>query len=276
MKGSTSSSLFLVRCPGGTESRRFVLRVLDNRAWLAQEPDLADHEAAALEEARRAGLRAPRLVAYASDEVGFGAPVVLMTFLEGRIELRPADMRAWLDGLARELASIHRRPAPAFPWRYRTWTDPAALAPPAWTAIPHTWERAIELVLGAEPDAPPVFLHRDYHSTNVLWHGDAVSGVVDWINACQGPAGVDVAHCRTNLALMHGPDVAERFLAAYLEVAEGFAYDPYWDLDSLLGMGLPQPAFYSPWGTFGLGPIPPEVLRRRADAHLTRVMAPPA
>jgi hypothetical protein len=52
-----------VQCSRSTIPQRFVLRVLDNHEWLAEEPDLAAHEAAALEEAQKAGLRAPSLVA---------------------------------------------------------------------------------------------------------------------------------------------------------------------------------------------------------------------
>ena len=273
MKGSTSSSVFLVECARDTTLQRFVLRVLDNREWLADEPDLAAHEAAALAEAQRAGLLAPRLVAYASDEVGFGAPVVLMSFIEGEIELRPASFQQWLGDLAGQLAAIHRHAADAFPWRFRSWVNRANLAPPEWRTIPRVWERAIDLLLGAEPDSRPVFIHRDYHPTNVLWRAGAMSGVVDWINACRGPAGVDVAHCRTNLAQMYGPDTADQFLDAYLKVADGFDYDPYWDVDSVLDMCLPEPTFYEPWQQFGLSIIAPGELERRIETYLERVMA---
>ena len=279
MQGSTSSSLFLIENPRGAAPQRYVLRVLDNREWLAEEPDLASHEAAALDEAQRAGLPAPRLVAHTSDDVGFGAPVVLMTFVEGRIELRPPDFQDWLHGLAGQLAEIHRHPADGFPWRYRSWVNRAALAPPPWSTAPHVWERAIELWLNvgqvgnlSYAEVRTVFIHRDYHPTNVLWRGGAVSGVVDWINVCRGPAGVDVAHCRTNLAQMHGPEAADRFLDAYLNVADGFVYDPYWDVDSVLDMCLPQPSFYAPWQQFGLDMIAPELNRRRVDTYLERVM----
>jgi aminoglycoside phosphotransferase (APT) family kinase protein len=272
MKGSTSSSVFLIQCPRGSKPQRFVLRVLDNQEWLAEEPDLAAHEAAALEEAQKAGLRAPKLVAYSSNDVGFGAPVVLMSFIEGNIELRPSNFQQWLGGLAGQLALIHQHTADAFPWRYRSWVEKAALAPPKWTTIPRVWERAIELALGAEPDSHSVFIHRDYHPTNVLWHKGAVSGVVDWINACRGPAGVDVAHCRINLANMFGPAAADQFLDTYIEVADGFAYNPYWDVDSILDACIPQPSFYGPWQEFGLSIIAPEVLRHRVDAYLERVM----
>ncbi len=272
MGGSTSSSLFRIERTHGATSERFVLRVLDNREWLAEEPDLAAHEAAALAEAQRAGLSAPQLIAYAADDVGFGAPVVLMSFVAGQIELRPPDFQSWLTGLAGQLAAIHRHTADAFPWHFRSWVNRAALVTPAWSAAPAAWERAVEFWLGGAPDGRDVFIHRDYHPTNVLWRGSTVSGVVDWINACRGPAGADVAHCRTNLAGMYGHAAADEFLAAYCAAADSFSYHPYWDLDSLLDMCLAGPSYYPPWQEFGLGIIPPPVLRQRADAYLESVM----
>lgn len=275
MPGATSSSLFLITVPRDGTPRRCVLRVLDNREWLAEEPDLIRHEAAALDEAQRAGLAAPHLIAWSEADVGFGAPALLMSFVEGQIELRPPDFGGWLAGLAGQLATIHRRPADAFPWGFRSWVNRAALAVPSWTAVPEVWERAIAYWFDVGRGGVPshtVFIHRDYHPTNVLWRGGAVSGVVDWINACRGPAGVDVAHCRTNLAQMYGPDAADQFLDAYLAAAEGFIYDPYWDIDSVLDMCLPQPTFYEPWAHFGLDRIEPEENRRRIDAYLEQVM----
>lgn len=273
MQGSTSSSIFLIQDARDPSSRRFVLRVPTHQGWLAEEPDLAAHEAAALETAQRAGLPAPKLVAYSSDDVGFGAPVVLMSFLEGAIELRPADLQAWLGALARQLVAIHEHPAEDLAWRYGSWVNMAELAPPSWTTAPRVWERAIEMVRGAAPAFRPVLIHRDYHPTNILWQSGAISGVVDWINACRGPAGVDVAHCRTNLTMMHGMAVADRFLALYIDMAGTFDYQPYWDVDSILDVCLPEPSFYMPWQTFGLATIAPHVLQQRIDAHLERVMA---
>lgn len=274
MAGSTSSSLFLVRIGGRSGERRFVLRLLDNRRWLQEEPDLAAREAAALEEAERARLRAPRLVAFASEDVGFGAPAVLTTFVEGRVELRPHDgLEGWVKGLAQELASIHRHQPTGFPWRYKSWVSPGALAPPPWSARSRAWERAIELWLQGVPGGGSVFLHGDFHPVNVLWRQGRVSGAVDWINACAGPPGVDVAHCSVNLALMHGTETAQRFVEAYGQVAGGFILHPCWELDRLLDLCLPEPSFYPPWETFGLDRIPAAVLRRRAEAHLEHVLA---
>ncbi len=272
MAGSTSSSLYLIKDTRGLAPRQYVLRVLDNREWLAEEPDLISHEAAALDEAQRAGLPAPRLVAHSEKDAGFGAPVLLMSFIAGEIELRPADFQGWLRELAGQCAAIHRYTADAFPWRFRSWVNRAALTPPRWSAAPDLWQRAIDVWLAGAPETRAVFIHRDYHPTNVLWQGRTISGVVDWINACRGPAGVDVAHCRTNLAQMYGPDAADSFLDAYLVAADRFVYDPYWDIDSLLDMSLPEPTFYEPWEHFGLDRITSEESMRRIDAYLARVM----
>ena len=272
LKGATSSSVFVVQAARGRQPQRFVLRVLDNLTWLADEPDLAAHEAAALTEAHRAGLKAPRLIAHSADDVGFGAPVVLMSFVDGSVELQPGDFAGWLDGLARELALIHRHPARSLAWRFESWVNKTTLAPPTWTSIPGAWERAIQRVRADEPAARLVFIHRDFHPTNVLWHAGVVSGIVDWINACRGPAGVDVAHCRSNLAQMYGPVAADKFLAAYREVADGFAYNPYWDLDSLLDTCLPELSVYPPWREFGLEGLTTELLQQRVDAYLETVL----
>lgn len=273
LPGSTSSSLYLIKDARDPVSRRWVLRVLDNQEWLADEPDLIRHEAAALDEAQRAGLPAPRPIAYSDDDVGFGAPVLLMSFVEGQIELRPPDFSSWLRELARQCAAIHRHAAAGFPWRFRSWVIPAALTPPRWSAIPDLWQRAIDIWRAGPPETRTVFIHRDYHPTNVLWRGGSISGVVDWINACRGPAGVDVAHCRHNLAEMYGMDAADQFLAAYCAAADGFVYDPYWDIDSLLDMSHPEPTFYDPWEYFGLKRIPREEAIRRVDAYLERVIS---
>lgn len=273
LKGSTSASVFLIRCSVGSTPRRFVLRVIDDQDWVAEEPDAADHEAAVLEEAHRANLRAPRLVAYSSEDIGFGAPVVLMSCLEGTVDLRPADFDKWLDGLAGELAMIHQHTADSLGWDYASWVGRHTLEVPEWTAVPHLWERAIRRALQPEPDFRPVLIHRDYHPTNVLWHNEALSGVVDWIAACRGPAGVDVAHCRVNLAKMYGPWAADRFLKTYSEVSEGFEYNPYWDVDAILDTCFPRPKFYTPWRDFGLDIIQPQMLNQRVDAYLESVMS---
>jgi len=271
LKGGISSSVFLIQS-FKTPSHKYVLRIIDKPKWLAEEPDLAAHEAAALYEAQKAGLQAPKLIAYSPSGSGLGAPLVLMSYLEGSIQLSPAPDQPWLEGLACQLALIHQHLADSFPWRFQSWVNKPSLSLPAWTHQPKFWGKAMDIILGGEPDSPKVFIHRDYHPMNLLWRHGAVNGVVDWVNACQGPAGVDVAHCRTNLVLMYGLEAAEQFLKSYLKAAPNFIYEPYWDLDSILDMCFPQPQFYQPWQEFGLDRIPATVLNQRVDLYLQEVM----
>jgi Ser/Thr protein kinase RdoA (MazF antagonist) len=246
--------------------------VIDNPEWLAKEPRIVDEEAAVLQQAEKAGLRAPRLIAFSSDDVGFGAPVVLMTFLPGQIEIVPSSFDAWLDKLARELAHIHSHTAEPLAKKFWSWVRREELKLPPWSSNPETWARAIAFWERGAPDEELVFLHRDYHPTNVLWENGEISGVVDWVNGCRGPRGVDVSHCRTNLAMMYGVERADLFLEKYQQYAPGYTHQPHWDIDSVLDMCLPQPAFYEPWKEFGLRVIGQAELEGRVEGYLRTVV----
>lgn len=278
LRGGISSPVFLIRSSRDLSAERFVLRVIDNREWLAEEPDLAEREAEALEYAQACGLRSPRLVGFALRDIGFGGPAVLTTFLEGKVDILPDNFATWLAGLADSLAAIHASPASSLTRRYTTWVEQSLLSPPAGSANPQIWRTAIDYWLRHHPahdtDWPrcAVFLHRDYHPANILWQDGAVSGIVDWVNSCRGPAGIDVGHCRMNLAQTHGVAIAEEFLEHYQRAAPDFAYDPYWDIDTALDMCMPAPEFYAPWVYFGLEQIPQEIIQLRVEEYLQTVM----
>jgi aminoglycoside/choline kinase family phosphotransferase len=77
------------------------------------------------------------------------------------------------------------------------------------------------------------FIHRDFHPGNVLWSRGAVSGLVDWTNACTGPVGIDIATCRWNLQEWAGEDVATAFVTSYEELT-GRPHHPYWDVAKIV------------------------------------------
>lgn len=274
LAGATSSSLWRLRVEGGGRELNLVLRLFTKAEWLAEEPDLARHEAASLERAGLTRVSVPELTAVDEDGSECGVPAVLMTALPGEVVLRPRSMDRWLKEMAEALARIHAAPADRHAWRYRTYNDVQALHPPTWSARRREWERAIEIVQGPRPRPRACFIHRDYHPTNVLWEGDLLSGVVDWVNACLGAPGIDVGHCRLNLAGLHGPDVADGFLLAYRQAAGGaFGYDPYWDLLSLIEC-LPGPdEVYSGWPAFGVRDLTVAIMRERLDEYVSRVAA---
>ncbi len=281
--GGVSSIMRRIDLDVDDEPRAVVLRQFDNEEWLEQEPDLARHEAEAL---RRAGAllgeRAPHIIAYDESGASTGMPAVLMTRLEGTVDLMPPDIGMWLDELAAAIACVHAGGGnedgneAEFAWRYFAYwdVDQMVSAQWEWSQVPDMWRRAVELVRGGMPPYRARFIHRDYHPTNVLWVDGRVSGVVDWVNACYGPAGIDVGHCRVNLAQLYGVEVADAFLDAYQRHAgEAFVYDVYWDVRSLLDMGSDDPpSVYAGWTELGVTGLTDELIRARMDAYVASLL----
>ncbi len=275
LPGASSSSVYALTARAGSDAHEYVLRLFTNRAWLAQEPDLARHEAAALQEIARIGLPGPELVAWDATGAACGVPAVLMTRVPGRVVLRPTDLDAWLEQLAAAILPVHRYDAEGFPWERQPYNDLDALEPPSWSPLPRLWQRAIDYLRHTPPPtAHMAFIHRDYHPTNVLWQGDVVSGIVDWVNACRGPVGIDIGRCRSNLAVLHGVQAADRFLQAYQRLTGSrWRYEPYWDLADLADM-LPDPdGVRAGWRPHGVTDISAPLARLRVDAYLASVVA---
>lgn len=272
--GATSSALHSVDVESSGHVRRLVLRRFTNEAWVRREPDVAVREAAGVEKAAGAGLPAPKLVATDRDGSHCGVPATLVTMLPGVVVLAPSNWNEWIQGLAHAAAQIHRVDAAGFRWKYRRYNDRETLAVPRWSRKPEAWKRAIEVVQGTAPSYRECFVHRDYHPSNVLWLDGRVSGVVDWVNGCRGPAGIDVAWCRHNLANLHGVSAADDFLAAYIAAAgSDFEYDPYWDLMSVVELLPGPPSMYQGWRSSGFPDISDSVMRERVDLHVASVVA---
>jgi aminoglycoside phosphotransferase (APT) family kinase protein len=271
LAGATSSTLHRIRARKQGREFSVVLRRFTLKEWLEEEPDLAAHEASALRTAARTGIPVPELIAFDEGRV-CDVPAVLMTYLPGKVELKPNDLDGWLNGLADALVLIHQIKADDHLWDYYPWFDMDTLKAPAWSKHPDLWPQAFEIVGGPWPVYRPVFIHRDYHPTNVLWQDSKVSGVVDWVNACLGPAGIDLAHCRWNLVNIYGVEAADKFLGHYI-ASTGYKYQPFWDLLNLMEFIPDSPEMYKPWLEFGLDAIPPETLIERFDQYFVGVMA---
>jgi aminoglycoside phosphotransferase (APT) family kinase protein len=274
LAGATSSLVHTVEVERDGARRRLVLRRFVNEDWVRQEPDVAVREAASLKHAAKAGLPAPELVALDADGTECGVPATLVSKLPGKVILEPSDWKQWLQGLAGSATRIHRVDAGGFPWKYRRYNDGVALTVPPWSRRPEAWKKAIEIVEGKAPAYRECFVHRDYHPNNVLWDSGRVTGIVDWVNGCRGPAGIDVAWCRHNLANLHGVSVADDFLTAYIaEAGSEFEYDPYWDLMSVVELLPGPPSMYEGWRAGGVPSISNALMRERVDDYVKSVVA---
>ncbi|GGB42625.1 hypothetical protein GCM10011409_20250 [Lentibacillus populi] len=273
LKGSTSSTLFRIFLQTNQCMKLVVLRLFDNKEWLLEEPDLALHEAASLSFAAKADIATPEIIAFDEKGEDCGVPAVLMTMLEGSVELKPDDQNNWLKGLAAALGKIHAVCADDFNWKYFTYNDIPSLETPSWTSVPEAWEQAIEIVKGLRPSVKTCFIHRDYHPTNVLYHKGKVSGIVDWVNACHGPAGIDVGHCRLNLAMLYDVETADRFLTAYQQhQGYAFIYDVYWDLVSLIDILFGPPQVYPGWEAFGITGLTDRMMEEQLDRYVLSLL----
>jgi aminoglycoside phosphotransferase (APT) family kinase protein len=227
LAGASSAAVHAVGLSDGT---RLVLRRYLWPGFLDDEPIAPRREVDALGFAAAHHLPAPALVAadITGGDIGDGIPTLLMAHLPGRAVPDPD-----VGLLAETLAAIHATDPSGFPYHYFAWNRDRGTAPPAGTARPGLWEEAIALWHDATPDYRPAFIHRDYHPGNVLWRRRALSGVVDWVNACRGPIGCDLATCRGNLVDLAGRAVADRFIAGYMALT-GERLHPYWEMAGIL------------------------------------------
>lgn len=273
MPAATSTRLDAVDLLVDGKRLQLILRRFDNREWLGLEPDLVGHEAAALAWASNVKVPVPTLIAFDSDGSECGMPATLSTRLPGSPNLRPTDFSNWVFEMATAALEIHRLDADGFPWTYRRYNEKVPLRVPRWSRQPEAWREAIKIVNGPVPSARDCFIHRDFHPSNIVWADDKVSGVVDWVNACRGPAGIDVGWCRHNLANLYSVEVADQFLRAYIHVAgDEFIYEPYWDLMTVVELLPGPPQMYQGWRAEGFPAISDATMRDRVDRYVVSVV----
>jgi aminoglycoside phosphotransferase (APT) family kinase protein len=277
--GWTSTMLRLT----ATDGEQAVLRLMTREPWRRHASGLLARESAV--QTLLSGTTVPAATSLALDVSGqaAGDPAHLMSHLSGRVVLNRCDA-GLLDALARLLRGIHAvDPGGEQPRDFESWAPVSKWVVPRWSRRPTLWRSAFERLSGPPPPYRAVFLHRDFHLGNVLWRdgGDGgVSGVVDWVETSWGPAELDVAHCATYLAMLHGPEAAERFVAAY---GPG-PVDPeatsrvrggergYWHVMDVVGY-LPDPGkVVQPWRDQGVA-LSDEAARTRLERRLADVLA---
>lgn len=253
---------------------KVVLREHYNAAWLAKEPRIIIQEAKNLKMMENSQLSTPKLIAYDEKMQQAGRPALLMTKVEGNIQLKPKNLSDWLNQIAQKLLSIHSVNYSGISHNYFAYYDKNNFIRPNWSTIPDKWGQCFDRLQNQErPDAEKRFIHRDYHPVNILWKEDKISGVVDWPNACVGPREIDLGHCRWNLCMMYGLDAADLFLKYYENSDRNFQYNYYWDLEALGNVYSDEkPQVYEGWPAFGLTNITEKIMIERMDQMLENAL----
>ncbi|WP_330457478.1 phosphotransferase [Streptomyces sp. NBC_00820] len=274
LRGGWSSQIRGLTLDDGEE---LVLRTFVKPFFRRHAEGLLSREASVLRLlAEREGVPAPALVAVDAAADHCDHPSLLMTRLPGRVwveEEDPETLDLRLDLLAAQLVRIHAvTPGPERPRTYQAWTSPERVHTPGGVR----WERAVEVIRREPPPYRGGFLHRDYHPGNVLFTGAGdglrISGVVDWVETSWGPADLDVAHCSTALALLHGPEHGLAFRDRYEERGgRGLADGPdhlYWRLLDALTYCPDAGKLAGPWRELGRTDLTPRVLAGRLEAYV--------
>ncbi len=231
--GLTSTMLALTDASGS----RSVLRLMTEEPWRSHGAALTMRESAAQRALAGTDVPAPRSLGLDAHGRRTGVAAHLMSCLPGAPV--PAPDTAHLAAMARALGAVHAV-HPGQPFRhYRSWAGPEKWVVPEWATHPASWERAFALLQEDPPPYTPTFLHRDFSHRNLLWEGEEVAGVVDWVETSIGPAWLDAAHAATNLAVSVGTGLAWAWLDAYAAHTGG-PPERYWLVMDAVGF-LPSP-----------------------------------
>jgi aminoglycoside phosphotransferase (APT) family kinase protein len=240
LTGGVASRMLLVRVEDGREA---VLRQLVDDPWRTHAEPLLRRERDVHALLKGSAVPTPSTITLdVRGDRTDGDPSLLMTRLRGAVDL----VAPHVDALAAALLDIHAvRPEPgAWPREYESWAFPAKRVVPPWSRDDGLYREAFARLGSPAPTYEPTFLHRDFHPGNVLWEDAKVSGVVDWVEASTGPADLDVAHCSSNLAGLHGLETALAFRHSYIDQGGRLTPDgdasAYWQLLDLVGF-LPTP-----------------------------------
>ncbi|MFD9101242.1 phosphotransferase family protein [Streptomyces virginiae] len=277
LRGGWTSRMRRLDIAGPEGRRSLVLRSFVKPFYVRHAEGLLTREAAVLRLLGGTDIPAAALAAVDATAQSCDHPSLLMSLLPGTVRLadRDADERAGL--LARQLVSIHRLPVTASqrPRAYQAWTSPERVTLPAATGRPDLWRRAVDVIRREPPAHRSCFLHRDFHPGNVLFTGTdgdlRIGGVVDWVETSWGPADLDVAHCSTALALLHGVPAGMRFADRYADaggtLADGAAH-LYWRLLDALGFAPDAEKVAVPWRELGRVDLTADVLTHRLEEYI--------
>ncbi|KAA6213389.1 aminoglycoside phosphotransferase family protein [Streptomyces albofaciens JCM 4342] len=275
--------LTIGRRGGGT--RDLVLRTFVDPYYVGHAEDWLHREADALTLLSGTGVPAPGLVAVDPAAAHCEYPSLLMTHLEGRTVLEDEGLETRLPLLARQLVAIHAVRPVERPREYVALTTADTVVTPK-GADAAVWAAAIDVIRRPAPPYEGRFLHRDFQPGNVLFEvpptgaADArITGVVDWAQPSWGPADLDVAHCSTVLALLHGPAWGLRFAEAYEEAggvpAAAASERRYWQVRDGLAASEEVQQVAQAWRKAGRAELTTRTVEERLDAYVTALMEAP-
>lgn len=246
----------------------------------ASAPDGFATELAALRLAELRGLPAPRIIAVDETGASAGTYAVLETVVPGHSRIPTVGSPVRLAAIGAAAGALHDTPmaaTPELPLRTRPIpaTDFAAARRAGTETTTPLLDAAQAFVDGlAGPAGETVLVHGDLWQGNIMWTGDAVTGLLDWDMAGVGHPGVDLSSVRLDAALMFGLDAADPVRAAWEDTRGRPADDvPYWDAVAALNQPGDLATFAPVMHDQGRTDLTGRLLNERRDAFLRAALA---
>lgn len=211
----------------------------------------------------------------------FGRPGLVISYIDGKPNLKPKDSHDWARQLAVALAKIHSSTVPAeLQSLSRSHIDSLnkwmnAEAPPEryakhplgvdlWNAMRKLWP-------SVDTSANQI-IHSDFWPGNTLWNGETLVAVVDWEWPSLGVPSDDVGYFLSDAAYA-GFDIEETFLNAYESAAEAPVRDLlFW---KMMAASMPLPDV-GPWAQgydeLGIRKMTADDIRTAHSKHIKNLL----
>jgi aminoglycoside phosphotransferase (APT) family kinase protein len=233
---SAQITLLHVAHPDGSTQKLIVRQ--HGAVDLSANPNIAADEYHLLATLHMAGIAVPHPLYVDANGDLFETPVIVVEYVEGETIFHPTDARATVEGLAAQLAHIHRLDAAALGLDFLP--QQAAIYAEKFTQRPAPTDDSLdegrirdtlEPLWPLPPRNRPAILHRDFWPGNVLWQDDRLAAVIDWEDAGIGDPLEDLANTRLEILWAYGEDAMHHFTCSYLPQNPIDTSDlPYWDL----------------------------------------------
>jgi aminoglycoside phosphotransferase (APT) family kinase protein len=253
--------------------RKVVLR----RFWLPEPGEVspAESEDRALALAARNGIPAPEPIWVDRQDL-FPERGIVISFVDGEVNLRPEDPLDWAAQLAAVLADIHRivpdeKDAEIFPAidddDGHVYFDSVVEHRLGSAVLEARSVRKAEMV-----DAERTYVHHDFWPGNTLWIGERLNAVIDWEGGAVGDPALDIAYCSFDMRMLGLEDAADHFVATYKDVTgRDLPNFEFWYLSALC-RPMPDIAMWIPsWHHAGVE-ITPNEARRRHEELIRRAL----
>lgn len=214
----------LIRCHGLRDRQR--------------NPLIATTEFRLLQLLQQAAVAAP--APYYLDQAGelFKAPCLVMEYVEGATEFAPANLTAFAEQMAIQLAQIHQIDTLRYDLSFLANYGKGFGERP--THLDGALQEAeirnrLETCWPLPQTNPTVLLHGDFWPGNLLWREGRLAAVIDWEDAAVGDPLADVGNCRLELLWSLGVEAMAHFTEQYQRITTlDWTNLPYWDLCAAL------------------------------------------